>query len=79
VSCHPEPPMGSILYLTTVPPDGGGGTMFANMYRAYQTAASAAVRVRSTWLGVQAAARLRAWREARDARGIPVTSPAVTR
>jgi taurine dioxygenase len=37
VSCDPEPPMGSILYLTTVPPDGGGDTMFANMYRAYET------------------------------------------
>ena len=32
VSCDPEPPMGSILYLTQVPPDGGGDTMFANMY-----------------------------------------------
>src|SRR5215475_14110819 len=31
VSCDPEPPMGSILHLT-VPPDGGGDTMFANMY-----------------------------------------------
>jgi taurine dioxygenase len=28
VSCDPEPPMGSILYLTEVPPDGGGDTMF---------------------------------------------------
>jgi len=37
VSCDPEPPMGSILHLTTVPPDGGGDTMFANMYLAYAT------------------------------------------
>ena len=37
VSCDAEPPMGSILYLTTVPPDGGGDTMFANMYLAYET------------------------------------------
>jgi len=37
VSCDPEPPMGSILYLTAVPPDGGGDTMFANMYLAYET------------------------------------------
>ena len=37
VSCDPEPPMGSILYLKEVPPDGGGDTMFANMYRAYDT------------------------------------------
>jgi taurine dioxygenase len=35
VSCDEEPPMGSILYMHTVPPDGGGDTMFANMYRAY--------------------------------------------
>jgi taurine dioxygenase len=37
VSCDAEPPMGSILYLTEVPPDGGGDTMFANMYQAYET------------------------------------------
>ena len=37
VSCDPEPPMGSILYLSEVPPDGGGDTMFANMYLAYET------------------------------------------
>ncbi len=36
VSCEPEPPMGSMLYLTEVPPDGGGDTMFANMYAAYE-------------------------------------------
>src|SRR6516164_871376 len=37
VSCDEEPPMGSILYLHEVPPDGGGDTMFANMYQAYET------------------------------------------
>ena len=37
VSCDAEPPMGSILYLTEVPQDGGGDTMFANMYLAYRT------------------------------------------
>src|SRR5947209_7384394 len=36
LSCQPEPPMGSILYLTEVPPDGGGDTAFANMYLAYE-------------------------------------------
>jgi taurine dioxygenase len=35
LSCQPEPPMGSILYLKEVPPDGGGDTEFANMYLAY--------------------------------------------
>ena len=34
VSCQPEPPMGSILYIHEVPPSGGD-TMFANMYAAY--------------------------------------------
>jgi taurine dioxygenase len=37
VSCDEEPPMGSILYIQEVPPDGGGDTMFANMYQAYET------------------------------------------
>jgi taurine dioxygenase len=34
VSCDPAPPMGSILYLTEVPPIGGD-TLFASMYAAY--------------------------------------------
>ena len=34
-SCMEAPPMGSILYIHTVPPDGGGDTMFASMYAAY--------------------------------------------
>jgi len=35
-SCAPTPPMGSILYIHTVPPYGGGDTMFASMYAAYE-------------------------------------------
>ncbi|GAA5233771.1 taurine dioxygenase [Verticiella sediminum] len=34
LSCNAEPPMGSILYLQTVPPVGGD-TLFASMYAAY--------------------------------------------
>ncbi len=34
-SCAAMPPMASILHLHTVPPDGGGDTMFASMYAAY--------------------------------------------
>jgi taurine dioxygenase len=37
VSCDPEPPMGSILYMHEPPSNGGGDTMFANMYLAYET------------------------------------------
>ncbi len=35
VSCDPEPPMGSILYMKQVPP-AGGDTLFASMYAAYE-------------------------------------------
>lgn len=34
-SCAPVPPLGSILYNHIVPPKGGGDTMFASMYAAY--------------------------------------------
>jgi taurine dioxygenase len=34
-SCAPMPPLGTILYNHTVPPDGGGDTQFASMYAAY--------------------------------------------
>ena len=36
VSCDENPPMGSILYLTEIPPTGGD-TLFASMYAAYET------------------------------------------
>jgi taurine dioxygenase len=36
VSCDPEPPMGSILYMHELPPVGGD-TLFASMYAAYNT------------------------------------------
>jgi taurine dioxygenase len=35
LSCQPEPPMGSILYMHETPPSGGD-TAFANMYLAYE-------------------------------------------
>jgi len=34
-SCAAIPPLGSILYLHTVPPNGGGPTLFSSMYAAY--------------------------------------------
>ena len=36
VSCDPEPPMGSILYMHEIPPLGGD-TLFASMYAAYES------------------------------------------
>lgn len=35
-SGDPEPPLGSILYMREVPRNGGGDTMFASMYAAYE-------------------------------------------
>lgn len=34
-SCAQVPPLGSMLYLHTVPPSHGGNTLFASMYAAY--------------------------------------------
>jgi taurine dioxygenase len=34
-SCAETPPLGSILYNHTIPPKGGGDTIFASMYAAY--------------------------------------------
>ncbi len=36
VTCDEYPPMGSMLYVTEVPANGGGDTMYADMYRAYE-------------------------------------------
>ncbi len=35
VSCDPEPPLGSILHMHEIPANGGGDTVFASMYHAY--------------------------------------------
>ena len=37
LSCEPIPPLASALYITEVPASGGGDTLFANMYEAYDT------------------------------------------
>lgn len=37
LSCEPIPPLASALYITEVPPSGGGDTLFASMYEAYDT------------------------------------------
>ena len=36
VTCDPVPPLGSMLYVTETPASGGGDTLFADMYLAYQ-------------------------------------------
>jgi len=43
-SCMETPPMGTVLYLHTLPPDGGGDTMFASMYAAYDALSPAMKR-----------------------------------
>jgi taurine dioxygenase len=36
VTCDEYPPIGSLLYVTETPPSGGGDTMYADMYLAYE-------------------------------------------
>lgn len=37
VTCAEKPPAGSILYMHKIPENGGGDTLFSNMYLAYDT------------------------------------------
>ena len=37
LSCEPVPPKSSALYITEVPPSGGGDTLFASMHQAYES------------------------------------------
>ena len=54
-SFRPAPSMATILHAITLPPTGGGDTVFANMYRAYETlpdgekAALEGVKVIHSW------------------------------
>ncbi len=57
VTCDAEPPMGSMLYLTQVPGKGGGDTMFANMYRAYETLSESMQRYLETLTAIHDGAR----------------------
>jgi taurine dioxygenase len=57
VSCDLEPPMGSILYLTEAPPDGGGDTLFANMYLAYETLSAPVKKMLSGLTAIHAGER----------------------
>jgi len=36
VTCDPIPPLGSLLYITETPESGGGDTLYADMYLAYE-------------------------------------------
>jgi taurine dioxygenase len=62
VSCDAEPPMGSILYLSQVPPDGGGDTLFANMYRAYETLSEPVRQMLSGLTAIHDSAKAHAYR-----------------
>ncbi len=57
VTCDAEPPMGSMLYVTQVPPNGGGDTLFADMYRAFDTLSASMQRYLESLTAVHDGAR----------------------
>jgi taurine dioxygenase len=57
VSCDEKPPMGSMLYVTEVPPNGGGDTLFADMYRAFESLSEPMQRFLETLTAVHDGAR----------------------
>ena len=59
VSCDAEPPMGSMLYMSVVPPDGGGDTMFANMYAAYEALSPAMQRMLKPMTAIHDSSKVR--------------------
>jgi taurine dioxygenase len=62
VSCDEEPPMGSILHMQVVPPDGGGDTMFANMYRAFETLSPPIQRLLESMTAIHDSAKAHGYR-----------------
>ena len=62
VSCDEEPPMGSILYMQVVPPDGGGDTMFANMYAAFESLSSPIQRLLESMTAIHDSAKAHGYR-----------------
>ena len=62
VSCDEEPPMGSILYMQVVPPDGGGDTMFANMYAAFESLSSPIQRLLQSMTAIHDSAKAHGYR-----------------
>ncbi len=75
VSCIPEPPMGGILYLHTVPLVGGD-TLFASMYAAYGRAIAADEVLscghdRNAFRRPRLSPSERAGRQGRDGAGLP--------
>lgn len=65
--CEEEPPMGSILHLTTVP-ETGGDTLFASMYAAYDALSGAMQRMLSGLLAVNGSINAR-WYDEGKSRG----------
>jgi taurine dioxygenase len=68
VSCDPEPPLGSVLYLKEVP-SNGGDTLFASMYAAYEALSSSLQRFLCGLTAVHDGARNYEGRRPADYRG----------
>ena len=69
VSCDPEPPLGSILHLHEVPDNGGGDTLFASMYAAYEALSEPMRRLLENMTAIHEGERIYRGRYGVDDRG----------
>lgn len=63
VSCDAEPPMGSILYMHETPSNGGGDTLFASMYAAYEALSGPMQRFLESCTAIHDSGKAHTWRQ----------------
>lgn len=66
VSCDAEPPMGSILYMHEPAANGGGDTMFANMYAAFEALSPSLQRYLESLTAIHDSAKAHTHRKRND-------------
>ena len=79
VSCDATPPMGSILYLHEVPANGGGDTLFASMYAAWDALSEPLQRMLEGMKAVHDGIQVFAGRQGQPGTDYPVSEHPIAR